>query len=116
MNNRVIKELTRNPKAMMDFQFRGKLPTLNDSLSTPLREFLLNLPRCKQSQYRHIVIDNTLGFHGKLEFYNIFQLLRWLGHNRQVVNNQRLPYYSYINRGFRDEITIDLFEKCCKVT
>jgi hypothetical protein len=116
MNNQQIRAITRNPKAMMDFQILGKLPPLEDSLSTPLRELILTIPVGHWDKYKGITVDKHLGFNGQLTFHSTFQLMRWLGYQQKIVGNQSLPYYSFVNRRFKSKLTIEQFSECCKVS
>ena len=115
MNNQQMKVITTNPKAMIDFHITGKLPQLKDSLSTPLRDLLLSISVSERERYKGITVDHRLGFTGQLTFHSVFQLLRWLGHQQQVVNNQTLPYYGFVNRRFQQRLTIEEFGKYCKL-
>lgn len=113
MSRRQIQYMMRNPKAMMDFQTRGVLPSEKRAPSTALRDLIEKIPPRLRVRFRGISLHPDLGFRSNQRFDNLEQLFTWLGGNQTLIGGRTMPYMSWSNKGFRKQLTVnDLLPFC----
>lgn len=95
ISNRQMKYISRNSKVMLQFQLTGRAPNERLAPSTPLRALIESIPRSEWCRYRDIHLSPELGFNANFTFSSLYQLWYWLGGNRYLIGNQRLPYQYY---------------------
>jgi len=71
-----IKAMLRNPRKMVEFQMRGKLPDVIEPRS-PLITYLEAMPPRERLYKQNIVLNPALGYTGRIPFRNAEQLLRY---------------------------------------
>lgn len=115
MSNKQIQAMMRSPKMMMDFQVSGRLPREVKAPASPLLELITKIPTRLWSQFLGVKINPLVGFNGNRQFHTLHQVAVWIGHNKTTIGNQRLPYESWMIRGFRKQLTMtDLLTSCSK--
>jgi hypothetical protein len=102
-----LKAISRNPKAMMDFQLMRKIPTEKKCPSTPLRQLIESIPTMFWEHINGVTLSPSLGFNTSLQFNNLHQLAAWLGHNKTNMFNTRMPYQSWKIGSFNKKLFID---------
>jgi hypothetical protein len=80
MHHKISKRLMSSPKAMMDFQLRGKLPRLVNRPKSPLHQLLSSMTPMERSRFGPVKLSPKLGYNSSLTL-NCEQMLRWLGGN-----------------------------------
>ncbi len=106
MSSRQINAMMRDPKKLMRFQMTGKPPSVSSAPRTPLLALIEQIPMSYWGQFQGVKLSPALGFRSNMQFNTLHQLARWLGHNKQLVDNQRMPYQSYIDHRFRGQVTL----------
>lgn len=101
-----MRKLMRSPKAMMEFQVTGKLPSV-DRLDSPLIRFLESLGAQKRLGIRPARLHPALGYDTNLTFNNAEQMYRWLKPSEYV--STAIPAESYRIKHFSRQITSDIF-------
>ena len=103
-----MKEIIRNPRAHMNFQITGRLPTETRAPESALRALIDKIPRGLWGQFTNVKVDASLGFTGSRNFNNLAQVHQWIGgSNKTIIGNRTMPYQSYMMRGFRKTLTIE---------
>lgn len=96
---RKIRELMRNPKAMMTFQASGRLPSLPErDRPSPLVLLLLSRTPRELLQIGPITVGPDLGYRCRNIFRNAQQALNWLYPDH--INGSGSPADSRRDRGF----------------
>lgn len=115
MTDLQVKYMMRSPKKLMHFHLTGQLPKVCPAPTTPLLDLINTIPVRSWCQYVGVTVDNTLGFNGSRQFNSLHQLATWLGRNKNLIDNQTMPYQSWAIRGFNKKLTLDdLNAKCSK--
>ncbi|QIR16635.1 hypothetical protein [Shewanella aestuarii] len=115
MNQQQIKELTRNPNALLRFHMYGELPRCTNTPATPLRDLIEIIPKRLWREFAGITLSPELGFKSKATFHSLTQLYQWLGGNKTLIGNQTLPYMTWRATQFRRQLTLeDLLAHCTK--
>lgn len=112
-NSKQMRELMKNPKAMMDFQTRGLLPKMRKPIKTPLWELLNAIPARDRMSMRGIRLSPKLGYQNGTVFETAEHLFRWLGGNGELGPRETLPSESYAIRSFRKKLTLDDVKSHC---
>lgn len=106
-NAKIVKHLATNPKAMMDFQAKGKLPTLREALETPLLRLLKKVPYRARTRIEGIRLSPKLGYQSNAEFRNAEMLFKWLGGYGQLGQWETLPSESMAIKTFNKALSLD---------
>lgn len=108
-DQRRIQLMLRNPKALMEFAARGRLPEV-DTPSSPLISLIESIPAGFRNRITNVVVGTALGYQGQHRFNNLAQALNWL---KPAYMAQSYPSESYRIKRFRDELTLqDLLNHC----
>lgn len=102
-----LKHLARSPKAMMDFQMRGKLPNAVRP-DSPLIRYLESISPRERINITNIRLSPSLGYQSGAQFSNAQVMLNYLKPSAWVVGNY--PAESYRIKAFSKQITKDLFQ------
>ena len=97
-----VRYMMRNPTAFMDCQSIGRLPKSRESESCALRELVARIPVRYWSLFSGVSLSPDLGFNSAMKFGNLHQMMRYLGFNQKIIENERLPYQFYLIRDVRD--------------
>ncbi|WGK63429.1 hypothetical protein QAO71_17970 (plasmid) [Halopseudomonas sp. SMJS2] len=93
-----IKEMLRSPKAMLQFQLTGQLPSLPPrEKPSPLAALLLSLSQRELLLVRNLMVGPDLGYQGQRTFANGAQALNWV-YTKHA--SQHTPADSWRNRRF----------------
>lgn len=104
---KIMKHLATNPKAMMDFQTRGKLPTLREVRETPLLRLLKKLSPRSRMMIRGVRLGPHLGYRSVTQFDNAETLFNWLGGYGQLGSWETLPSESMAIQSFGKALTLN---------
>jgi hypothetical protein len=103
--------MMRSPRAMMDFQLRGRLPDMVTP-SSPLITLLRSIPPAKRVRIRGIRLHPDLGYQCTMQFHNGEQLLNWLAPN-DYLRPDSWPAESFRIKQFSRRLTVeDLKVRC----
>ena len=105
-----IKAMLRNPRKMVEFQMRGKLPDVIEPRS-PLITYLEGMTPRERLSKQNIVLNPELGYTGRIQFRNAEQMLRYLKPSRYM--SSTWPAESRRIKHFNTEITDELLDKHC---
>lgn len=92
MNSIAVRAMINNPKLAMEFHLTGKLPSVEMTPATPLRNLIDKIPMRMRSLFRGVKLSPELGFNSTMQFHTLEQLHSWLGANKKVVRGKRMPY------------------------
>lgn len=107
-----LRQLIRNPKAMMDFQASGKLPEVPADPQSPLITLLKSLHPTERLRITGVTVDSRMGYQGRRTFANAAQALEWLCPANRP---QYLPSESAQDKRFRRALGIDSLMECANV-
>ncbi len=115
MDKTAVQAMIKNPKLAMEFQLTGKLPSVEMSPATPLRNLIDKIPMRMRSSFKGIKLSPELGFNSAMQFHTLSQLHTWLGANQKIVRGKRMAYMSYRKAGFTKRLTIDVLIEHCAI-
>lgn len=96
-----INAMLRSPKAMLQFQLTGQLPSLPPrEKPSPLAALLLSLSPRELLQVRNLKVGPDLGYQGQRTFANGAQALNWVYPKHAP---QHTPADSWRNRRFEQQ-------------
>lgn len=104
---KIIKHLATNPKAMMDFQARGRLPKFRDVRETPLLRLLKKISPRTRVRIRGVKLGSNLGYHCDQIFDNAELLFKWLGGYGQIGDWETLPSESMAIQSFGKSLSLN---------
>jgi len=114
MNSKQAKWIATHPKAMMDFQARGKLPRMFRPES-PLISLLDSIHPRDRACIRGVRLSPALGYQCGHQFHTAEQLYRWLKPQPEMIEGEPFPAESFRNKAFRKRLTLeDLKPHCAK--
>ena len=106
-----IKALIRSPKAMMDYQLRGKMPEAIRP-SSPLITYLEKFSARERIEKKNVRLSPKLGYHSGAVFSNAQTMLMYLKPSEYLVGSW--PAESARIKSFTTTITHELFDACQK--
>jgi len=115
ITNTQIKAMMNSPQKLMRFHLTGKPPIERRAPSTPLLELINSIPMREWHLYVGVTLDRALGFSGSRQFNTLHQVAKWIGRGATLTDNQKMPYQSWVIRGFSKKLMLDdLNAKCSK--
>jgi hypothetical protein len=102
-----MKKLMRSPKAMMDYQLRGRLPQVL-SPDSPLITYLESIGGAKRLAMKNVNLSPLLGYSTKMRFGNAQSMLVYLKPQQWVSGTW--PAYHYQIKSYCKVITKELFD------
>ncbi|MDD3575467.1 MAG: hypothetical protein PHT38_01125 [Halothiobacillus sp.] len=112
MNSKQMRYITRNPRALMEFQTTGRLPRMK-RLDSPLIRLLEQYTPRQRMQMRGVRLHPDLGYQTGMQFHTGEQLYRWVKPSAEVLECENIPAESYRNKRFNRELTEDDLRKHC---
>lgn len=106
-----IKHMIRNPKAVMDYHMKGKLPNAIRPTS-PLISYLESIAPRDRQNIKNVRLSPKLGYQSGAQFRNAEQMLRYLKPRDYVVGNW--PAESVRIKAFNTKITEEIFNQAQK--
>lgn len=111
MNSSQLNRLLKNPKAMMDYTLRGRLPT-STKPSSPLITLLSSFDKRDLVYITNVEITHSLGYTGNRTFHNAAQALNWLTGNSACQNPVS---ESWRDKRFNKRLEISDLAKCASI-
>lgn len=112
--SKIMKRLATNPKAMMEFQARGKMPRLREALETPLLRLLKSMAPRDRVRFQGVKLSPKLGYQSNAEFRDAEILFRWLGGHGQMGEWETLPSETVAIRSFNKPLTLQDLKAHCQ--
>lgn len=112
MNQKQMRYITRNPRALMEFQATGRLPRML-RLDSPLIRLLEQYTPRQRTQMRGVSLHPDLGYQTGMRFNTGEQLYRWLKPSAEVLDCENIPAESYRNKRFNRVLIEDDLRKHC---
>lgn len=108
---KMLSQLARHPKQMIDFQMTGKLPKFAEP-SSPLITLLLSIPPAERRLITAVKVGQRLGYTSQNTFQNVSQALNWL---KPSYSAESYPSQSHQDKRFNRVLTIDDLAQCANV-
>ncbi len=103
------KALARSPKAMMEFQLRGKMPNAVNP-SSPLITYLEGISPRDRIAMKNVKLSPALGYQSGASFANAQMLLTYLK-PKEWIAHKSWPAESMRLKSFNRRITDELFQQ-----
>lgn len=106
MNSQQANWIAKNPKAMMDYKLRGRVPRLVRPQS-PLITLLETFTPTDRLRIRGVQLSPKLGYQTRLKFHNAERLYRWLKPYHEIIEGQAFPAENFRHKGFTRPLRSD---------